>query len=304
MILFALAFLAWTGPGDKAGVSIAGQGGPANPSLYDGRKQCDEVAAFFAVDPILAGQRVPPPFELAIDAQGQATGVLVVLHCPDFYFLRTPNGPPLEEGENLAPVAEIHYWLMLRGPAEVLPVPGAQVTAPTQYAYAAADLLTSRVAHSVYRRAGKNAILISQAVLIDQGNTQTGEITFINGSRITYTAFTPTQLPQPLRFGGNVWNWHACEGDDEEAGEGGGGRSFNKTRVMYLSTLPGAPNTTQVTIHAEPGTGFAEVFGRSEVVASRATFFRPNNIVNNSSRGDLAWTTYPPYPVPLPPAFP
>ncbi len=55
------------------------------------------------------------------------------------------------------------------------------------------------------------------------------------------------------------------------------------------------PNTTQVTIHADRGTAFADYYGTNNVVASRASFFRPNNIVNNSSRGGLAWTSYPPY---------
>jgi hypothetical protein len=70
---------------------------------------------------------------------------------------------------------------------------------------------------------------------------------------------------------------------------------------MFLATVPGPPNTTQVTIHAEPGTPFADYYGAGDVVASRATFLRPNNIVNNSSRGELAWTTYPPYTLNCPP---
>lgn len=73
---------------------------------------------------------------------------------------------------------------------------------------------------------------------------------------------------------------------------------------MFLATVPGRPNTTQVTIHADLGTPFAEYFGASRVVASRANFLRPNNIVANSSRGELAWKTYPPYPIPVPPSVP
>lgn len=296
-----LAFLAWAGPGEQASMSGAAEGTPANPTLFEARKQCNQLAAFFTVDPVIASQWVPPPFQLAIDAQGQATGALIVLDCPDFYFLRTPNGPPLEEGENLAPAAEAHFWMMLQGPFQVLPVPGALVTAPTQYFYSLADLHVIRVARTVYRRAGRNAIPVSEVTLVDQGNIQAGEITFTDGSKITYNAHTPTQLPQPLPFGGNTWTWHA--GDDGEIGDGGD-RGVNTTRVMFLSTVPGAPNSTHVTIHAEPGTGFADFYGRSDVVSSRATFFRPNNIVLNSSRGDLAWTTYPPDPIPVPPAFP
>ena len=52
--------------------------------------------------------------------------------------------------------------------------------------------------------------------------------------------------------------------------------------------------------HVEP----AETGTRTEVAASRATLFTPNNIVNNSSRGDLAWTTYPPFTLNCPPLLP
>jgi hypothetical protein len=186
---------------------------------------------------------------------------------------------------------------MLRGSAQVLPVPGAEVTTPTQYAYAVADLVTSPIAARVYRRAGKNAVLISGTTLVDKGRRQTGTIAFTNGSKITIDAYTPTQLPTPLRLGGNVWNWHVRD-------PVGNPRDVNTTRVMFLATAPGPPNTTRVTIHAELGTPFADYYGVSDVVASRATFYRPNNVVNNSSRGELAWTTYPPDTLHCPPFLP
>lgn len=290
-MLFAACLL-----GPAAAPASASEGGtPANPSLFEGNKQCNEVAAFFTVDPAIARHWVLPPFELAIDAQGNATGLLLVFHCPDYYFLSTPNAGPLREGENLAPAGEGHLWFALKGPAEVLPVPGAQVSQPTSYYYDVADLVTSPVAKAVYRRAGRNAILVNDLTLVDQGNTQTGEVTFMNGSRITYTAYTPTLLSEPLRLGGNLWNWHAC--DD-------GGMGVNTTRVQFLSTVPGQPGSTQVVIHADPDTPFAYYFGRSDVSSVRGVFFRPNNISNNGSRRDLAWTTYPPSLIPVPPAFP
>jgi hypothetical protein len=189
---------------------------------------------------------------------------------------------------------------MLQGPAEVLPVPGAQVTAPTRYAYVVADLVTSPVVAGVYRSAGKNVVLIRGATLVDNGKRQTAKIVFTSGRKITLEAYTATQLPAPLRYGGNIWHWHVSE-PAEAVGSGG---NITTSRVMFLATVPGRPNTTQVTIHAELGTPFAEYFGASRVVASRANFLRPNNIVTNSSRGELAWKTYPPNPIPVPPSLP
>jgi hypothetical protein len=106
----------------------------------------------------------------------------------------------------------------------------------------------------------------------------------------------------PLRLGGNIWNWHVAglaemedALGDSRYPDGAKTENVNTTRVMFLATVPGPPNTTQVIIHADRGTAFADYYGTNNVVASRASFFRPNDIVNNSSRGRLAWTSYPPY---------
>ncbi len=271
-------------------------GTPANPSLTMERKQGNEVVGFFTVNPAVASQWVPPPFELLLDARGNASGALVVLDTADYNFVSTPNSPPLEQGENLAGPL-VHFWFMLKGPAEVLPIPGAQVTNPTQYAYDVADMVTNRTVHRLWRRQGKNAILVRSITLSDQGNTQTGAITFMNGSKITYNAYTPTQSPPPLLLGSNVWYWHVA--DDEEPNAG-----MATTRIQSIAALFGAPGSTQVTIHAEPGTGFSDYYGQSDVITYRGVFFRPNNIASNSSRGDLAWTTYPPVLVKAPPDLP
>jgi len=314
VLLIASVFFGWDGPQTKPDgmTSDAIKGTtPGNPTLYEVRQQCNEIAAFFPADLALARHWVPPAYKLEVDAQGKAAGALIFLNCPKYSLLTTPNAPPFQGGENTAPGSVVHFWFMLQGPDQVLPVPGAQVTSPTRYAYAVADLATSPTVAGVYRRAGKNAILISGATLVDEGKRQTGKIIFTNGNKITLDTYTTTQLPTPLRFGGNIWNWHVA--DPAEIGDNPGlpldpavGKSgyVATSRVMFLAIAPGPPNTTQVTIHAEPGTPFADYYGVSEIVASRASFFRPNNIVTNSSRGELAWKTYPPSPIPVPPALP
>jgi len=300
VLLIAFVFLGWRGLGreaDGTGGGATRSGTPENPTLFEVRQQCNEIAAFFHVDSAVARRWVPPAFDLAVDSLGNATGALIFLNCPDCFWLTTPDSPPLRKGRNTAPGSVVHLWFMLRGPAQVLPVPGAEVTTPTQYAYAVADLVTSPIAARVYRKAGKNAIVIDGTTLTDKGSRQSGTILFTNGSKITIDAYTRTQLTTPLRLGGNVWNWHV----NDPVGNPG---DVNTTRVMFLATAPGAPSTTRVTIHAEPGTPFADWYGTGDVVASRATFYRPNNVVNNSSRGELAWTTYPPDTLHCPPHLP
>ena len=284
---------------------------PANPTLTEKRFQARQLAAFFPVDADLARQWVPAAWQLALDAQGKATGVLAVMDYPDYCLLRAPNTPPLVEGENVAPASIVHFWFVLQGPIEVVPVPGAQVTTPTAYYYDAADLVTSVDELGLYRRSGRAAILVQDITLVDQGATQTGEITFLDGRQITFSAYTPTQLPSPIKLGGNVWQWHvggATEmGDDQGVrvdAAGGNPANVSTTRGQYLGLVPGPPNTTRVTVHADPGTLFAEFFGGTELVASRATFFRLNNIALNWSRGDLLWTVSPPAPLPVPPILP
>jgi len=314
VLLTGSVLLGWGGPQTKADGtnSNAVRGStPGNPTLFEVRQQCNEIAAFFPVDVALARHWVPPPYKLEVDAQGKAGGALIFMNCPQYSLLTTPNAPPFQGGENTAPGSVVHFWFMLQGPDQVLPVPGAQVTAPTRYAYAVADFVTSSIVARVYRRAGKNAVLVSGAALLDEGKRQTGEIIFTNGRKITLDAHTSTQLPAPLRFGGNIWNWHVADradiGDDlglhldPAVGKPG---DVNTTRIVFLATSPGPPNTTQVTIHAESGTLFADYYGTHDVMALRASFFRPNNIVNNSSRGELVWTTYPPNPLKCPPLFP
>ena len=123
-------------------MAAVGSRSPDNPTLTEKRFQASQLAAFFAVDADLARQWVPSAFPLALDPQGKATGVLAVMHYPDYCLLLTPNTPPLVEGENVAPASVVHFWFVLQGPAEIVPVPGAQVTTPTAYYYDAADLVT------------------------------------------------------------------------------------------------------------------------------------------------------------------
>lgn len=290
---------------------VVGGGSQANPTLTEKRFQASQLAAFFAVDPDLAREWVPPAWQLALDAQGKATGVLALMHYPDYCLLTTPNSPPLEDGENVAPASIVHFWFALKGPAEVIPVPGAMVTTPTAYYYDVADLVTSKLEHRLYRRSGRAAILVSEITFVDAGATQTGEITFLDGRRITLSAFTPKLFPSPLRLGGNVWQWHVggptAMGDDLGVRldpASGHPSNVNTTRGQFIGLVPGPPNSTQVTIHADPGTIFAKCFGATDVVSSRATFFRLNNIALNWGRGDLLWTTAPPVQLPVPPILP
>lgn len=310
-VLWAFVFVATPQLGLMALAQETGDGTPRNPTLFELRYQASQIAAFFPVDPDIARNWVPPAWDLALDSQGRATGIFTLIHYPSYGVLRTPNSPPLKEGESIAPASVAHFWFLVQGPAEVLTVPGSQVTTPTAYYYDVADFVTSIAAHSVFRRAGRPAILVSDITLLDQGTTQSGLITFLDGRRITLSAYTPTQLPTPLKLGGNVWQWHV--GGDGQVGhdmgvsltpDKGHPSNVNATRVQFLALVPGPPNSTQVTIHADPGTGFSDCFGMSDVVASRATFFRLTNVVLNGSRGDLLWTTYPSPPIPVPPTLP
>lgn len=210
--LWIPVFLGWSGSQQKD--AVARDSGPlkvgtsGNPTLSEVRQQCNEIAAFFPVDLAVARRWVPQTYILEVDAQGKASGALIFMNCPNYFSVSTPNSPPLQQGKNTAPGSVVHFWFMLQGPAEVLPVPGAQVTAPTRYAYAVADLVTSPIVARVYRSAGKNIIRIRSTTLVDHGKRQTGKIVFTSGRKITLEAYTATQLPAPLRYGGNIWHWH------------------------------------------------------------------------------------------------
>ena len=290
--------------------SIIG-GEPRNPSLFEKRFQANQIAAFFPVDPDVARQWVPPPFELVIDDQGMATGAITLLYSPDYCLYSTPNSPPLKRGADYAPDSVVHFWFLINGPSEVLPVPGAQATAPTAYYYDVVDLVSNPAVKQLYRRAGRPASLVRDITLDDQGQTQMAEITFFNGGKITINAYTPSILPQPFKLGGNFWQWHV--GGNGEMGDDLGVRlepatgkpsNVSTTHGQYLGLTLGPPNSTQATIQADAGTVFEDCFGENDVIASRATFFKLNNLALNASRGDLGWTTYPSPLLPVPPALP
>jgi hypothetical protein len=288
-------------------------GDPKNPSLFEKRFQGKQIVAFFAVDPDIALQWVPPAFDLVLDAQGMTTGVIAVIYSADYCFINTPNSPPLEQGENVAPDSVVHFWFQVEGPAELLPVPGALINTPTAYYYDVADLVTTQEAHSLYRRAGRPAVLVRDISFDDYGQDQSVEITFRNGSKMFVEAHTDFILtsPFPLKLGGNSWQYHV--GGNGRMGHdlgvsldpaNGNPSNLSTTKAQFLGLTPGMPNSTQVEIDADPGTIFEDCFGTTYVVASRGTLFSPTNVVLNASRGDLLWTDYPTPAIPVPPALP
>lgn len=301
-LLLGLAVLA---PADNGG-------DPRNPSLFEKRMQCKQIVAFFAVDPDIARQWVPPLFDLVLDTQGKATGAVALIHSAEYSFISTPNSPPLEEGENVAPDSVVHFWFQVQGPSENLPVPGAMISTPTAYYYDVVDLVTNQEAHSLYRRAGRPAVLVSNISFIDEGQDQTVEITFLNGSEMVVEAHTDfLPAPFPLILGGNSWQYHAGGngrmGNDSGVSldpANGNPSNLSATKAQYLGKVPGMPNSTHVEIDADPGTIFDDCFGMTYVEASRGILFSPNNVVLNASRGDLLWTDYPTLEIPVPPTLP
>ncbi len=285
-------------------------GEPRNPSLFEKRFQANQIAVPFPVETDIARQWVPPEFQLVVDAQGNATGILALIDSPDFSMYSTPNSPPLREGENIAPDSVAHFWFLIQGPNQILPVEGADKTAPTAYYYDVLDLVTNPVAHRLYRRAGRPAMLVSSISLVDQGITQTGEVIFLNGGKISLQATTVLRAA-PFRLGGNMWQYHV--GGLGEMGndlgirldpETGNPSNVSVTHGQYLGLTPGNPSSSVVNISADPGTHFEDVFGISSVTSSKGTFFKPNNAVLNASRGDLLWIDYPTPHISLPPALP
>jgi len=295
--------------------SIIG-GEPRNPSLFEKRFQAIQIAAFFDVDADTARQWVPPPFELVttgVAPNEKATGVYNLLISPEHCWYRTPNSPPLKNGENIVPDSVVHFWFQIKRPPGT-PDPNVDlfqppiVNVPTGYYYDVVDLLTNPAIHSLYRRAGRPAVLVRDITFEDQGGTQTAEINFQNGGKIVLIA-NSTLLPAPRTAGGDVWQWHV--GGLGEMGDDLGVRldpaegnpsNVSTTRNQFLGQI--LRGVTLATIYADPGTLFEDVFGTSQVTASRTTFFSLNNIALNASRGDLLWTDYPSPPISVPPVFP
>ena len=314
-VLWSLFFIAALMLGLMVTGPFVSGGVPKNPSLFEKRFQGKQIVAFFTVDPDIALQWVPPAFDLVLDAQGMATGVVAVIHNAEYCFISTPDSPSLEEGENVAPDSVVHFWFQVQGSSESPPphVPGAMIDTPTAYYYDVADLVTTQEAHSLYRQAGRPAVLVGDIFFIDDGQDQTVEITFRNGRKMfveAQTDFIPSP-PFPLILGGNAWQYHV--GGNGKMGNdsgvsldpaNGNPSNLSTTKVQYLALTPGMPNYTRVEIDADPGTIFEDCFGMTYVVASRGILFSPTNVVLNASRGNLLWTDHPSPGIPVPPALP
>jgi hypothetical protein len=100
---------------------VAAVGGPSpdNPTLTEKRFQASQLAAFFAViDFARQWVRRCGSWRLT---PGEGNRRSCLMHYP----ITACSVPNLPWSVNVAPASVIHFWFVLQGPAEVVPVPGA-----------------------------------------------------------------------------------------------------------------------------------------------------------------------------------
>lgn len=86
--------------------------------------RCRQMSMFLPVDPNTASQYIAPDRRLALDPTGAAQLLITIKSCSHF------SAGEVEYG----PLEFFVVWLLLEGPYEIRPVPGAVITLPTYYA--------------------------------------------------------------------------------------------------------------------------------------------------------------------------
>lgn len=251
----------------------------SSTSGYNSELECEELAASFDIDPVVARRVVPPSYALQLTPSGKAVGVWAAMHCSKL----------LLSGVDIAPTSFIHFWIAIEGPSEVLPVPGAVRTLPTSYLYSVEDQVTNDALHRAGRSAGHNYRKIKSLQLSSRdGNHRTGQVVEETGRGYSWTE-TMALVPEKPLGGVNLRFWHMLR-DSENVSD----HPVGKGRVMCLVSLLGRNGS--VTVQADPGTPFDKYFGQTSLTSNLLANFSPSKCKGTYGRGELAWDSYPPLP--------
>jgi hypothetical protein len=115
-----------------ATVAVAGGNGNVKP-FVDVQMDCNTMVGVFEVDPAAARAALPTKYELALQPSGNA-----------LVYLQASNCDGAGNGEALGPFDLADVWLIIEGPPDYQPIPGAVVTLPTTYVYVLKAQTTSK----------------------------------------------------------------------------------------------------------------------------------------------------------------
>jgi hypothetical protein len=115
-----------------ATAAVAGGNGTAKP-VVDVQMNCNTMVGVFEVDPVAARAALPAKYELALQPSGNA-----------LVYLQASNCDGAGNGEALGPFDLADVWLIIEGPPDYQPIPGAVVTLPTTYVYVLKAQTTSK----------------------------------------------------------------------------------------------------------------------------------------------------------------
>jgi len=111
--------------GTLVGAALGGPAQAVSSRLFEARVECEEMLALLPVDASVARSKVPLDYELTLAPDGSAVLVFATKLCS----WDVPGRPFVPATE------EVHAYLSIEGPFQIIPVPGAPVTQPSAYAY-------------------------------------------------------------------------------------------------------------------------------------------------------------------------
>jgi hypothetical protein len=174
--------------------SAAAASGAAPKPAVDVDLDCNTFVGAFQVDPVAARAALPPAYELELQGDGNA-----------LVFLQASNCSAVAGDVDLSPVDLADVWLVIQGPPDHRPIPGAAVTLPTTYVYVLEAQTTSR-----WIKTHTTAIHFPKVLVrsLDVGGPivpmRHGEVVETNGSSYGWDEFVPCLQP-PGTAHGECW---------------------------------------------------------------------------------------------------
>lgn len=174
---------------DRLDVAVTGEESPSAHILMT----CNTMVGAYEVDPGAARSALPPEYELALQPSGRA-----------LVYLQTSKCTGTGNGEDISPFDLADAWLLIEGPFEVDPVPGAWAgTLPTLNVYVLKAQTTSEW---VKEHAASVHFRKELVKALDMSDTppRAGRVVEQTGAGWQWTEFLPCGTP-PGSAWGECW---------------------------------------------------------------------------------------------------
>lgn len=193
--------------------------------------ECVQKSTTIAIDPAVVRPLVPLSFELYTQPDGRANIVFLFKECSKL----------IVDGQNIGGGAYISHGVRIKGPHEVVPVPGAAISQPTFHFYDLEDQSDNTRFAEAGREAGLPFSTIKSANWRSTGNERSGTVVEKDGASYAWKEMQKIYTG-PAPIGVNLKVYHK-----------------GSTSSVQCTLRPTGRNCL-TTIEAGPGSAFARLY--------------------------------------------